>query len=364
MNVQFKIKMSRVIAIASVAFLPLHASADEIREFYTGVRQMGMGGAYTGVVNDETSLLTNPAGLGKLRDVTWTIADPELSGSFNDTKVAKLDNFSQVIGVQNLLDALNQQKDTHFNAKAQLFPSLVGPNFGFGIHAKWSYDANVDSATNMYRIDYTSDYAAALGYCLRFFGGIVKLGVAGRAVDRVEVHKDLAATSTALELEALASEGVGVGADVGLIITAPVALLPSLSATVRDAGGTNYTLSNGSRMSTTTRPEPTAQTIDAGLSIFPIISNRTRMALTAEVHDLATLSEETDQMRRLHVGMEFNFSDFFFLRGGLNQRYWTAGFELSSERIQLQFASYGEEIGTATKPFEDRRWVGKFAIRF
>ena len=37
-------------------------------EFYRGVRQMGMGGASIAVVNDETAPLSNPNGLGRLRD--------------------------------------------------------------------------------------------------------------------------------------------------------------------------------------------------------------------------------------------------------------------------------------------------------
>ena len=42
------------------------------------------GGAGIAVVNDETAMLINPAGLGKLRDYIFTIADPEIeiSGIF------------------------------------------------------------------------------------------------------------------------------------------------------------------------------------------------------------------------------------------------------------------------------------------
>ena len=42
--------------------------ARERRSFYEGVRGRGMGGAQIATVNDETALLVNPAGLGKLRD--------------------------------------------------------------------------------------------------------------------------------------------------------------------------------------------------------------------------------------------------------------------------------------------------------
>ena len=60
-------------------------------EFYNGIRQMGMGGCSVATANDETALLSNPAGLGKLRDYFITVADPELDVGSNTEKIAKLD---------------------------------------------------------------------------------------------------------------------------------------------------------------------------------------------------------------------------------------------------------------------------------
>lgn len=340
------------------------AFAQEIFSFYKGVRQLGMGGAYVAVVNDETAVLTNPAGLGKLRDLTITVADPELSAGFDNAKVATLSNVSKVFAIQDLLDSLNQSRETHWHAKAQFFPSLVTPNFGIGILGKYSYDAEVNADGSLFRLDYTNDFAASTGYCFRFFSGIIKLGVAARLVNRVEVAKDLPATSTGLTLEQIASEGLGLGTDIGLMITAPVAWLPTISGVVRDVGVTSYDLSDGMILTTETRPRDTNSRTDVGFAFFPILANHTRATITAEVHDLTTLGEETDFMRRFHAGAELNIADFFFLRGGLNQRYWTAGLELASERFQLQAATYGEEIGTRPVTREDRRWVGKISIRF
>ena len=52
----------------------------------------------------------------------------------------------------------------------------------------------------------------------------------------------------------------------------------------------------------------------------------------------------------------------------MNQRYWTAGFEVASEKFSWQIASYGEEVGTTvngvTTNKEDRRLTTKIAIRF
>jgi hypothetical protein len=340
------------------------ARAGEFTEFYTGVRQLGMGGAYTAVVNDETAVLTNPAGLGKLREPTLTLIDPELSGSFNDTRIATLSTASNVINLQGLLDALNDNKGVHWNAKAQFFPSVVTSNFGFGLHAKYEYNAEVDPTGTTFRLDYTNDYAAALGYCFRFFGGVLKVGTSARLVDRTEIHQDLDAHATDLSIDGLAKEGLGLGFDVGLILSAPVQYLPALSVVARDVGGTSYELGNGLMHSTGNRPGDTPQTLDGGVAIFPILSNGTRMTITADVHDFLMVDDDHDLMKRVHAGMELNFNDFFFLRGGMNQRYWTAGVELASENFQLQAASYGEDVGAAGSPVEDRRWVTKFTFRF
>jgi hypothetical protein len=103
--------------------------------------------------------------------------------------------------------------------------------------------------------------------------------------------------------------------------------------------------------------------LDAAFAIFPILGKNNRFTFTIEARDVLTLSEEDDINRRLHGGIEFNIKDALFIRGGMNQNFWTAGFELAVANYQIQFASYGEDIGIGTRT-EDRRYVGKFAYRF
>jgi hypothetical protein len=355
------------IAPVGLAFLSLVCSTAhtaEIHQFFTGARQLGMGGAYVAVVNDETSLLTNPAGLGKIRDVTVTVIDVELQGSTNDTAIATLSNIKNVGNPQGLLDTLNKSAGKHWHLKAQSFPSITGPNFGVGILAKYSSDAEVSSDASNFRLEYTNDWAATMGYCFRFFGGIMKLGFAGRLVNRSEVAQDISPATTNLSLGALASEGVGAAADGGLILTAPIVGLPTLAATVRDIGHTYYDLREGIFNGTVNRPTMTPQSIDVALAIFPILSNSSRATLTAEVHDVTNLSQETNINRRIHVGGELNMGDLFFVRAGLNQSFWTGGMEIATEKVQIQIASYGEDIGTSAAAREDRRWVSKFTFRF
>ena len=356
--------MPRLALPLAVLLISCSAKAQELFEFYTGARQLAMGGAYTAAVNDETSMLTNPAGLGRLRDYFFTIADPEIHAGSEDSNIVNSANYSSASSTQGLLNALNNAKGKHFHAKAQMFPSLAAPNFGIGLLAKVSVDGDVDTAATRFRYDYTNDYAGVMAFCFRFWDGIIKLGVSGKLINRVEVAKELDPTVTTYELKTLANEGVGASTTAGLVFTMPIMWLPSLAVVVKDIGNTNYTLSNGMFYDTANRPRQTQQSVDAGFSLSPILANHVRATIAGDVQGATTLSEETDALKRYHVGVELNIADFFFLRGGVNQRYWTAGVEFATRYFQLQATSYGEEVGTATVNKEDRRYVGKLAIRF
>jgi hypothetical protein len=59
-----------------------------------------------------------------------------------------------------------------------------------------------------------------------------------------------------------------------------------------------------------------------------------------------------------------NIADRFFFRGGYNRGYLTGGFEWNTQFIQLQFAYYGEEIGTEDNPVQEDRYAIKAVLRF
>jgi hypothetical protein len=344
------------------------ATAGERYEFYNGIRSLGMGGAAAAVVNDETALLLNPAALGKLRNYFVTVADPELDIS-NDTQAAVGTDVTAFMDPQKSLDKINAAPHRFLHQRVQLFPSIVVPNFGFGIFGKYETDAFIDSTTGKFNYDYTNDMAAVFGFNMRLFDGRVKIGANVRAVDRTTVRKnDIDTASTGNTINSLGKEGQGVGSDAGLILAAPWTWLPTLAFVYHDAGHTRYDLNHGmfNAPTSTSFPDATPATLDAGFGLFPIISNRTRMTITAEMKDVMKKLEPTETAvnRRLHYGVEFNFGDMFFLRAGMNQNYWTAGIELAIANSQLQLATYGEEIGTSTTTKEDRRYVGKFAWRF
>lgn len=338
--------------------------ARERRSFYEGVRGRGMGGAQIATVNDETALLVNPAGLGKLRDFYGTIFDPEFDYSNNLNSMNQASSITQPFSIGDIKDTLNASRETYYHAKAQIFPSLVAKNFGIGLYGSYLLDSEMNAAGTNMDIFYRSDLALALGYNFRLFDGRIKLGFNAKLINRIEVDNRLVDPAGNLALGALGSEGTGLSTDVGLTMTAPWEWLPTLSAVLRDVGNTTFDKASGVRMSTTDRPSMVAQDLDVAVALFPIHANRVRSAWTVEYRGLLTSSQETDKAKLIHGGVELNISDIFFLRAGYNQRYYTAGLELASERMQFQIATYGEEIGDETAPREDRRTVFKFAFRF
>lgn len=356
--------MAVVAVAAAVAVASPRAYAGERYEFYNGIRSMGMGGAIVAISNDETALISNPAGLGRLRDFFITIADPELEMGSETTDIIKYDVL-KVADPQLVLDKCNLKQDKHMHVRGQVFPSVVVPNFGIGVFGKVVSDAEVDSETSKFTYNYTNDYAVVAGLNFRIWDGIIKIGGNARLVNRTTVRRDdIDADETTLKLKDLASSGMGIGSDAGIIITAPVVGLPAIAAVYRDVGDTSYKMRDGMFMNTTDKPDHTRGTLDAAFSVQPILGKVYRSTFTAELVDTMNVDKEKDIMRRIHAGAEINFADTFFIRAGLNQRYWTAGFELSVFNYQFQVASYGEDIGPDESPREDRRYEAKFAFRF
>lgn len=346
------------------------SAAYERREFYNGVRGLGMGDTSIATVNDETALALNPAALGRLRDVYGTIFDPEIEAGNRVPDMIRAKSVSQPFTASSVVPMALLNEGKYYHAKMQMMPSFVARNFGIGLLGNYTFDAEAHSPTavDVYSRD---DLALLLGYNARLWGGRIKIGVTGKVISRIEMNeKNLDPTTQALDKQSLAAagllkEGVGVGADVGMLLTAPWTWLPTLGAVLRDVGNTSYDKMSGVRLKDATeRPDMTKQDLDVGISLSPIHRNNVRSVWTIEYRGLLTASNETDKAKLMHFGVETNFGDVFFLRAGYNQRYWTAGAELASERFQFQVASYGEEIGDETKPREDRRTVLKFAFRF
>lgn len=354
-----------ILVTLAILVLAPQAHAAERRAFYEGIRGRAMGGAQIAVTNDETAMLVNPAGLGKLRDFYGTLFDPEIDVSAQFYGMNKKSPITNPFTVASVKDSLNASRETYFHAKAQMFPSLVMRNFGIGVYAGRLLDAEMNAAGTNMDVLTRDDLALVLGYNFSFWDGRIKLGFNAKMLNRIEIKNAVVDPNASLDGAKLGeTEGTGFSTDVGLIMAAPWTLLPTISAVVHDVGGTTFDKASGVRKSTANNPEAVSQDMDVAFAIFPIHSNHVRSTFTVEYRGLLTASKEDDKAKLLHLGSEININDILFLRAGYNQRYITGGIEVASERMQFQLTSYGEEIGTQATPREDRRTMMKFAFRF
>ncbi len=333
-------------------------------QFYRGVRQMGMGGASIAVVNDETAVLSNPNGLGRLRDYFFTIADPEITSSTSATEtLIGTAGFGSVVP-EDVYNDLGDQIGDPYHFKAQMFPSIVLPNFGMGLLGRYEVLARRNQ-DGTYDYNFQNDYSLNLAYNMRFWGGRIKLGFAGRLINRVEHFGVRDPSTESLAISAMASEGMGVAVDTGLTLAAPWDWLPTFTVYVRDVGNTAFTMGSGVFGNNANgTPNTVEQSIDAAFAIFPITGKHSRATFTVEYTGIDDTPSVDDHMDRLHIGLEGNFWDAYFIRAGYHENDWTAGFEYATGLFQFQMATYSEELRFLNSTDRDRRGIIKFAFRF
>ncbi|AZZ37643.1 hypothetical protein CIK05_12840 [Bdellovibrio sp. qaytius] len=361
-------RSAKILSAIVLAFvmLPLSVFAtSEWVEGYTNARALGMGGALIGVTSDETSLYRNPANLGSIRGYFGSIIDPELEGQGSFTDIVRGGGFTKAVEVEAMATELAKNPGEFYHARAQFTPSFTTKNFGFGLIYRNELDAVVSStATTSMDTFYQNDLGVVLALNYSLAGGVIKVGASAKALNRIEIVSGTLSTNGPFDLATIAAEGSGIAYDAGIMLQAPIDWVPTLSVVAHDIGNTEFTLRDGVRAKTASQPATVKQSVDAAISLFPIHANKIRSIWTVEYRDATNSRAEAGSTKRLHIGTEINFKDLFFLRVGLNQGYYTGGVEISSERFAWQISSYGEEIGTAASPKEDRRYATRILIRF
>lgn len=359
-----KIKNLSYLVLLIILVVSTHAFAKEWVESYTNTRSLGMGGALIGLTSDETSLYRNPANLGSIRGYFGVLVDPEIEGQEYFTDKINAGNLTGFTDVKSMASTVKNKPHENYHGRLQLTPNFSIRNFSLGFIYRKELNLISDSSGQLADAFHQDDFGLALGLNHSFFGGVLKIGATVRAFNRIEVASGTLDLSGDLSLKSIATEGSALAYDAGIILQAPVQMLPSLSVVVRDIGNTVFDKKDGARLRVDARPEEVKQSVDAAISLFPIHANQVRSLWTLEYRDVTNSRDESGTVKRLHFGTEINLKDLFFIRLGLNQGYYTAGFELASEHVAWQVATYGEEIGTESQKKEDRRYSTKIILRY
>lgn len=375
------------------AFAGYDGVSYKIHQQYLSPRAMGMGGAFVAVANDYTALYYNPAGLA-FRE------EGELNLSFGLGATAAFQTFGQDISnaagtsgsetdKQNaIFTAIQKQYGKSFGGRF-VAPNgaWVGQGWGIGlIPADISLELTpnqpvavnatlyMDSTFSFAWADTVKDIETAK-VAWGITGKFVNRGYFSKAIDAIE----LAADSNFVQTSDL-KEGYFIDADIGLLYKPHIdddesvisylrLARPTFGAVIRnviDAEAMGSLKLFNKDATTANKPEKLTRVIDIGSrweypSVW-IFGGRGTLDIKNILHPAFNLR------KGLHLGFEFDWTMFSWWKGayrvGMNQGYLTAGFSALFAWFNLDFVTYGEDVGTYSTPKENRIYALQLNMNF
>ena len=335
-------------------FFAFTSQAAELPEPNTSVRALGMGNAYTAVVNDKDALFYNPAGLARVKGVNLTLFN--LRGGADGRDV--YDTYNSARSAAKYADTLRAfyGKNIWIGAGAKV--ALATPGFGFSAYDSADVAAYLSNpAFPNLNFRYTNDigYTAGIAFDLL---PTVHFGVTGARITRTGAQmpigiSTLGTLSNQTLLDQISNSGTAYAASAGLILGLPTPALPRASVVLKNIGQTTFTKDSGTRA-----PPPIEGELIVGAAFdidLPLIT------ITPAIDYKHITNTREVAQKKIHMGLEVDLP-FIALRGGSSQGYYTAGLGVDLGIIKADAATYGVELGEYPGQKEDRRYVLELTI--
>lgn len=356
-----------LVGVGMLASAPLQAARE--RNFFSASRALAMGDAYTAYNVGYESIYYNPAGVALRSQPKFKLIDIEVTGSQALVMVFK-DTFSDILNFQGITQSMQNHPDKPIVAGMSLLPQFIVKNFSVGLLLRGQSEGLISSTTNDMNMYAFADIGAYMHYAAAFFGGIVKVGVGAKLLDRAEVDRTYTAAEYAggLQFPNEWHEGTALGFDAGLLVTLPTVFLPTFAVAVQDIMDTDFRANKvflASDSAPNVAPLPMKQKVNVGYAMKVRHGRGIASGLSLEIKDILRSTSEKSYLERFHAGWELDVQSGFFLRAGLNQgRYWTGGVGFGVGGVGIELTSYGENISNTGGRVDDRKWVGRYVVQF
>ncbi len=362
-----------------------------IHHSYQSIRALGMGGAFTALADDYSAIFYNPAGLtrldeGNLNMFISAAADQDILKFTSDLKNAAANSSGAggSVDVTSIANLISSNYGKHFSSRIPSAGLLYArPNWGLAIiPVDLSLEIELhQSAGPSASVVATQDTTMAYSYAREIMKTSDKLalGATLKGTYRAYYNKsflalDLAQNSNLLSASD-AQEGLSVDGDLGALYTFHDpgsgfwhAVRPSLSMVVQNIAGGNFNAGNFKLINKAGNSAPPSdqRRLNIGTALelpsWWVFKSRFLFDETDIGHDNFTLKKGS------HLGAEFRWKMKSWFQGawraGFNQGYWTAGFTGLFAVFQLDLASFGEEVGPSTNPYESRKYMLRMSLDF
>ncbi len=387
------------------------AAAQEIPESFVPVRPHALGGAFTAIANDEEAVMTNPAGIARIRkarsrSTVNLIKVPNLVVGANSKSREFIQAVSGGTSASDLEEVAAQADslgDKPFWSHASAFPLMMFdledlPALVGGYSSTTIRSVINKETPDLANTEAISDVGGVFSLAFTSQSNRVNFGITTRYLARyayedkipVEQFKDVSALQE--RIKTASNKSTALAVDLGFMWTLADFWFPTVGIAVLNAPtgcrddylnpfsktresvcGTVFhgDFANAEALSTV---DPTD--IRIGFSITPRFGNKLGARIGIDVHHAPIVAGDKvygldgiDPIKLLHGGIEF-FSGNpllpspFSVALGLNQGYYTVGFNARLPYFSLNFASYGQDISGTSSPEEDRRFLGGLSFEF
>ncbi len=363
----FRLHYSVLLFGISFSFATSSALALEniVRPFQT-IRSAAMGNVrYTTGLYEE-NFFSNPARTAD--NPTWRLDLFNTSFEVNSNVISNISELSSGDKIAAAADAAGDNQHVRIQT---LFPAVYFPrlfssktSFAFGVFTSTAADVSLRRNLNL---DPTGYIDAGVAFSLaRRFNDRFNAGITLRAMQRIATDGTFT-TIDYIKGQSFdsfvdhAGEGTIIDFDAGMthdIPWKPMGWQLQSAFTVNNVLGgkpNQYAKIDMVKKATLDAPK-TPRTINFGVSgskPFLIFSNFTG---AFEITDIGN-NPNGSLFRTVHAGAEASLADWILLRAGINQGYLCAGVGIDLPVLDIELATYGEEMSLNVGGKEDRRYA-------